>query len=107
MKLIVYRDKKTNQITNWQGFVAYCTDGALKSYNENEKCPTTAEVVDLAEDSIAYHFYAMKTAQIKDEAENLRDLRGKLESVIDRIDDRLRDFDEWFEEEKKNKETKE
>lgn len=100
MKIVIYRDKETNKITNHHPVNDKCTEEALRAYNENEKYPTKAEFAELEENSIAYYFYTMKTTTIKQEAENLRDLQDDLERITHRIDDRLYDFDRWFEEER-------
>ena len=100
MKLVIYRDKKTNQIVNFHEVYKNCTDEAIKAYNDDEKVPDRAEIVDLEEDSLAYYFYTMKTKQIQDEAEDLRELMDDLTDISNRIDDRLYDFDRWFKSEK-------
>lgn len=100
MRIVIYRDKITNKITNYHPANDKCTEENLRSYNETEKYPTKAEFVELEEDSLAYYFYTMKTATIEQEAENLRDLMNDLESLANRIDSRLYDFDRWFREEK-------
>lgn len=98
MKLVIYRDKKTNAITTYHEATASCTEEALQLYNDNKELKSKAEIVEL--DEIAEYFYTLKTATIKEEAENLRALRNALNNIADRIDDRLYDFDEWFKEEK-------
>lgn len=103
MKIVIYRDKQTNKITNYHELNDKCTEENLRAYNENEKYPTRAEFVELEEDSLAYYFYAKKTSTIEQEAENLRDLQDDLERIADRISDRLYDFDRWFKEEKGEK----
>lgn len=100
MKLVIYRDKQTNKITNAHELNAQCTEENLRAYNETEKYTTKAEFVELEEDSLAYYFYTMKTTRIKQEAENLRDLMDDLESLASSIGQRLYDFDHWFKEEK-------
>ncbi len=98
MKLVIYRDKKTNKITMYHEVNANCTDEMLQRFNGDEKQKNKAEIVEL--DEIAEYFYTLKTATIKKEAENLRDLMNDLTDIANRIDDRLYDFDEWFKEEK-------
>ena len=103
MKIVIYRDKTTNAIKNFHVANDKCTEDNLRSYNETEKYPTKAEIVELEDDSLAYYFYQMKTTTIEQEAENLRDLMGDLEDLANRIDSRLYDFDRWFKEEKGEK----
>lgn len=100
MKIVIYRNKTTNKITNYHPVNDRCTEENLRAYNENEEYPTKVEIVELEEDSVAYYFYTMKTTTIKEEAENLRDLMDELERITLRIDDRLYDFDRWFKEER-------
>lgn len=98
MKLVIYRDKETQKITSYHEVTAKCTDEALQRYNSDEKQKTTAEIVAL--DEIAEYFYTLKTASIENEAETLRDLMSDLRAISDRIDERLYEFDNWFENER-------
>lgn len=104
MKIVIYRDKGTNKITNHHPSNDQCTEENLRAYNENEKYPTRAEFVELEENSLTYYFYSMKTNTIKQEAENLRDLMDELEHIADCINYRLSDFDRWLKEEKERNE---
>lgn len=98
MKLVIYRDKKTNKITMYHEVNAKCTDEVIEAYNNNDKHNDKVEIIEL--DEIAEYFYTVKTRSIKDEAEDLRDLMNDLTDIANRIDDRLYDFDRWFKEEK-------
>lgn len=98
MKLVIYRDKKTNKITTYHEVTANCTDEVIENYNNSDKHNYWVEIVEL--DEIAEYFYKGETRSIKDEAENLRDLMNDLTDIANRIDDRLYDFDRWFKEEK-------
>ena len=100
MKIVIYRDKQTNKITNHHPVNDKCTEENLRTYNENEKYPTKAEIVELEEDSLEYYFYTMKTSTIEQEAENLRDLMDEIEHIADCINYRLSDFDRWFKKER-------
>lgn len=100
MKLVIYRSKETNVISNFHEVNAYCTAENIKAYNENEKNTSTAEMVELEENSIAYYFYSLKTRTIKEEAKELRELMDDLTAIASRIDDRLFDFDKWLNEER-------
>ena len=102
MKLVIYREKETNKISHFHEVTAGCTEEALKSFNENSTAPTTAEIVDLDENGIAYYFYTLKTRSIKEEAEDLRDLEDRIRDIANEIDSRLYDFDRWFREEQEN-----
>lgn len=97
MKLVVYRDKKTNKIKNYHNVNSHCTEEALKSYNENEKYDTMAEFVELEEGSIAHYFYNLKTTEIKSEKEELQDLQDTLDRISNEIDNRLHNFDHLLE----------
>lgn len=100
MKLIIYRSKETGVIVDYHEMTNYCTEDKLRAFNKNEKNTLKVELVELEENSIAYYFYSLKTRQIKDEAEDLRDLADDLQAIANRIDDRLYDFDKWFKEER-------
>ncbi len=100
MKLVIYRNKKTNEITMCHGVTRACTQDNFESYNSNEKNNNRVEIVELEEDSLAYDFYKMKTKQIQEEADDLRNLMDDLQNIVDRIDSRLYDFDRWFESER-------
>lgn len=103
MKLVIYRNKKTNKITNFHEVIIHCTEEAVKTYNENPIVDDFVEIVDLDENSLAYYFYTLKTRSIKDEAESLRDLEDQIRQIANEIDDRLYDFDRRFKEEQDNK----
>lgn len=98
MKFVIYRNKRTNDIVMYHKVTAACTEEVLQGYNSDDTQPTKAEIVEL--DDIAEYFYSLKTSTIEDEAENLRDLKNELQAAIDRIDERLYDFDRWFEKER-------
>lgn len=100
MKLVIYRDKETNKIVYFHEMTQNITDERVKAYNDNEKNDRRAEIVDLEEDSLAYYFYTIKSKQIQEEADDLRDLMNDLQDIADRIDSRLYDFDEWFKSER-------
>lgn len=102
MKIVIYRDKKTNKIVSFHKATDCCTDENLRNFNENEKYPTKAEFVEFEEGSVMHYFYQMNTTTIEQEADNLRDLMDELTDIANRIDDRLYDFDRWFREEKGN-----
>ena len=101
MKLVIYRNKQTNKIVMYHEVRPSCTEEALHTFNNDESQKNKAEIVEL--DDIAEYFYTLKTCAIEEEAENLRDLMNELESIANRIDDRLYDFDMWFKEERGDK----
>lgn len=76
MKIVIYRDKTTNKITNYHPANDKCTEETLRVYNENEKYPTKAEFAELEENSIAYYFYTMKTTTIEREADDTIAITG-------------------------------
>lgn len=98
MKIVIYRDRRTNKIVTYHEANKYCTEEALRNYNDNEKNPNKAEIVEL--DEIAEYFYTLKTRTIKDEADDFRDLMDDLQSLANRIDDRLYNFDRLLREER-------
>ena len=98
MKIVIYRDRRTNKIVSYHEVNEYCTEEALKNYNNNENNPNKAKIVEL--DEIAEYFYTLKTRTIKEEAEDFRDLMDDLQSLANRIDDRLYTFDRLLREER-------
>ena len=101
MKLVIYRDKQTNKIVMYHEVTPTCTEEALQAFNSDEAQKNKVEIVEL--NDIAEYFYTLKTCAIESEAENLRDLMDDLQSIANRIDDRLYDFDRWFKEERGDK----
>ena len=101
MKIVIYRNKATNQIGHFHGVNERCTEENMKAYNSDERHTDTVEIVELEENSLAYYFYNLKIKQIQDEAEDLRNIMDDIQDIANRIDDRLYDFDRWFEEEKR------
>ncbi len=100
MKLVIYRDKGTNKIVDFHELTKNITDEKVRAYNDNKKNTNRAEIAELEEDSLAYYFYTMKTKQIQEEADDLRDLMNELDEISNRIDNRLYDFDKWFKSER-------
>lgn len=94
MKLVIYRDKQTNKIVSYHEVNIYCTEEELQKYNNNKNKLSKAEIVELNE--IAEYFYNLKTRSLKEEAEDLRELKEDLERLVDRIDNRLYEFDSWL-----------
>ena len=104
MKIVIYRNKISKKIVNFHDVNKYCTDENIQAYNADEKHADFVEIVELAEDSLAYYFYNLKTKQIQDEADDLRELMDDLQDIVERIDSRLYDFDRWFESERGDRE---
>lgn len=52
MKIVIYRNKTTNKITNHHPVNDRCTEENLRAYNENEEYPTKVEIVEFICDSI-------------------------------------------------------
>ena len=100
MKLVIYRDKKSKKITNFHELRPNITQEQIDSFNANEHMTTFVEIVDLEEDSVAYYFYSLKTSQIEEYAEDLRDLESRISDIARDIDDRLYEFDRMMREQK-------
>ena len=98
MKLVIYRDRQTKEISSFHDFNSMCTDGNIKAWNEKPKNDTFVEVVELEENSLAYYFYTMKTRKIKDEIESLRNLEDDLRELASEIEDRLYSIEQAIEE---------
>ena len=98
MKIVIYRDRQTNKIVSYHEVNKYCTQENVQKYNNNENNLNNAEIVEL--DEIAEYFYTLKTRTIKEEAEDFRDLMDDLQSLANRIDDRLYNFDRLLREER-------
>lgn len=100
MELVIYRNRNSNQITNFHEVTATCTEEAMQNYNNNPNNPKV-EIVEL--DEIAQYFYELKsTRNISEEVEELRDIMNDLSRIADRIDERLYDIDEWIRENEDN-----
>ena len=104
MEIVIYRDKKTKEITRHHEKTIRCTPEALEIFNSNPKCEEFVEFVDLGQNELAKYFYELKTKSIEREAEALRELEDDLRDLADQISDRLCDFDRLFEGERKNEE---
>ena len=89
MKIVIYRDKTTKEIKNHHEFRDSITQAQIDAFNGNEKNPTFVEVVELEEDSIAYYFYALKTREMRDYIEDLRNLEEAISDISYAIDSRL------------------
>lgn len=101
-KIVIYRDKKTNDIVNFHEYNEKCTPDNVQKYNSNENHTNTVEVIELNE--IAEYFYNLKTLNIHENIENLRQIQEDLEYIASRIDNRLDDIEDLL---KENKEVKE
>ena len=100
MKLVIYRDKKSKKITNFHELRPNITQEQIDLFNANEHMTTFVEIVDLEEDSVAYYFYSLKTSQIEESAEDLRDLESRISDIARDIDNRLYEFDRMMREQK-------
>ena len=89
MDLVIYRDKKTNEILNFHDVKPNCTQDAINNYNNNESHPTYAKIEHIEETSLAYYFYKLKTCSIRQYYEDLRDLENRIGDIASEISDRL------------------
>lgn len=69
-KIVIYRDKKTNDIVSFHDYNEKCTPDNIQKYNSNENWKSTAEVIELNE--IAEYFYNLKTINIHEDIVYLR-----------------------------------
>lgn len=101
-KIVIYRDKKTNDIVNFHDYNEKCTLDKLQKYNSGENCKKTVEIVELNE--IAEYFYnSAKTPNIYEDIvyediEYLRQIQEDLGDILSRIDNRLYDIENSIEE---------
>ena len=100
MKIVLYRNKKTNKIVSYDDLAGRgtVTQEMIDKYNSNEKYDNYVEMVELKEDSIAFYFFNLKTQKIKDYYEDLRNLEEQLRDIANDIDDRLSEFEDLCEE---------
>lgn len=91
MKVLLYRDKKTNKIVSYDDLIGRgtVTQEMIDGYNSNEKYDKYAELVELEEDSVAYYFCNLKIQRKKEYYEDLRNLEEQLRDIASDIDDRL------------------
>lgn len=95
-KIVIYRDRETNNIVNFHDYTEKCTPDIVQNYNSNENYTDTVEVVVLNE--IAEYFYNLKTHNIPEEIEYLRQIQEDLEDIASRIDNRLDDIEDSLKE---------
>lgn len=93
MKIVIYRDKTTNKITNHHEFRDSITQAQIDAFNGKAENPTFVEIVEFEEDSIAYYFYALKTREMQDYIEDLRNLEEAISDISYAIDSRLSEVD--------------
>ena len=100
MRILLYRDKKTNKIVSYDDLVGRrtVTQEMIDKYNSNEKYDKYAELVELKEDSVAYYFCNLKIQSKKDYYEDLRNLEEQLRDIASDIDDRLSELEDMCEE---------
>lgn len=89
MKLVIYRDKKTKKITNYHEMRPNITQEQIDLFNANEHMTSFVEVVELEEDSVAYYFYTLKTREMQDYINDLRNLEEAISDISYAIDSRL------------------
>ena len=99
-KIVIYRDKKTNDIVNFHDYNEKCTPDNIQKYNSDENWKNTAEVVELNE--IEEYFYNLKTQKIRDEIEYIRQIQEDLADIASGIDNRLDDIEDLLKENKKD-----
>lgn len=96
-KIVIYRDKETNNIVNFHDYTEKCTPDKVQKYNSEESHKNTAEVVELNE--IAEYFYnSVKTPNIYENivyegVEYLRHIQEELGDIASRLDDKLYDIE--------------
>lgn len=89
MKIVIYRDKETKKITNYYEFRESITQAQIDAFNAKAENPTFVEIVELEKDSVAYYFYTLKTREINDYIEDLRNLEEAISDISYAIDSRL------------------
>lgn len=101
-KIVIYRDKETNNIVNFHDYNEKCTLDKLQKYNSDENCKKTAEIVELTE--IAEYFYnSVKTPNIYEDivyegVEYLKQIQEDLVDITSRLDNKLYDIEDLLEE---------
>lgn len=101
MKIVIYRDKETNEVISYHAANEKCTEENLNAFNSNIKHTAYAEFVELEENSVAYYFYKLKTTTIEQEYLNLRDLQNSIDSIANDLDYRLDKIERYIESNKK------
>lgn len=99
MKVIIYRNKKTNKIVSYDEMRVGITQDNVDKYNANPNYDKYVEIVDLEEDSVAYYFYNLKIQSKKDYFNDLRNLEDTLRDIASDIDDRLSEIERLYKEE--------
>ena len=100
MKILLYRNKKTNKIFSYDDLIGRgtVTQEMIDKYNSHDAYDKYAELVELEEDSVAYYFYNLKIKSKKDYYEDLRNLEEQLRDIASDIDDRLCRLEDMCEE---------
>lgn len=93
MKIVIYRDKGTNEIKNYHEFRESITQAQIDAFNGKAENPTSVEIVELEEDSVAYYFYTLKTRKINEYFEDLRNLEESISDISYAIDSRLSELE--------------
>ena len=95
MDIVVYRDKKTNEILNSHELTPACTEEAINNYNNNDSNASYVKIEHLDKTSLAYYFYNLKTCSIKQYYDDLRDLQSRIDDIASELDDRLDDIEKY------------
>lgn len=98
MKIVIYRDKGTNEIKNYHEFRESITQARIDAFNAKAVNPTFVEIVELEENSVAYYFYTLKVRKIDEYFEDLRNLEEAISDISYAIDSRLRELDRFVKE---------
>ena len=95
MDILVYRDKKTNEILNFHELTPSCTEEAINNYNNNDGNTRYVKIEHLEKTSLAYYFYNLKTCSIKQYYEDLRDLQSRIDDIASELDNRLDNIEKY------------
>jgi len=93
MKLLVYKNKETLEISGYEVLRRDIQKDALERYNADNKNIRSAEVIEVEKGSLLYYVITAKQRSLSDYLEDIRNIENLLNDISSDIDDKLYDLE--------------
>lgn len=86
-KLVIYRDKQTNEIKGYHDWNEKCTQEAVDNFNSNENNSQKAEIYEYEENSVEEFFIKGYKASLRDWYAMWENISSDISSLSSTIED--------------------
>ena len=93
MKVIIYRNKKTNEIVGVEEAIGSVTQEMLDNYNSKDCYEKYVEFDELQENGVAYYLFKAQIQSKQDYCKDMRNLEEMISNLAYTLDHRLSEIE--------------